>query len=196
MISYVWPFNSQHFICVLSQVSTNIIRKYSGLIDIWLSLWNAQNSLNGQMQCLLNEHPRRSYAAMSQHLSQWVWYVIVPCTLICRTDVSEWVKKIAKRKPVIWVERVKASKVFKHTATWIILFKKIDYFCDSIVFCSRINISYKKVLIHSGRKHILGQLDPILIPADPCNNTSFWPKLVAKSAHFPPLLLKNYTVWT
>nr|GFA65259.1 probable N-acetylglucosaminyl-phosphatidylinositol de-N-acetylase isoform X1 [Tanacetum cinerariifolium] len=55
-------------------VSTNIIRKYSGLVDIWLSLWSAQSSLNGQMQCLLNEHPRRSYAAMSQHLSQWVWF--------------------------------------------------------------------------------------------------------------------------
>lgn len=55
-------------------VSTNIIRKYSGLVDIWLSLWSAQGSLNGQMQCLLNEHPGRSYAAMSQHLSQWVWF--------------------------------------------------------------------------------------------------------------------------
>ncbi|GJW73979.1 probable N-acetylglucosaminyl-phosphatidylinositol de-N-acetylase isoform X1 [Tanacetum coccineum] len=77
--------------CLL--VSTNIIRKYSGLVDIWLSLWSTQSSLNGQMQCLLNEHPRRSYAAMSQHLSQWVWYVIVTCTLICSIEVSEWVNR-------------------------------------------------------------------------------------------------------
>ncbi|XP_076925078.1 uncharacterized protein LOC143587777, partial [Bidens hawaiensis] len=55
-------------------VSTNIIRKYSGPIDIWFSLWSAQSSLNGQMHCVLNEYPRRSYAAMLQHLSQWVWF--------------------------------------------------------------------------------------------------------------------------
>lgn len=52
-------------------VSSNIIRKYSGPIDIWLSSWNARNGL---MHCLLNENPRISYAAMSQHLSQWVWF--------------------------------------------------------------------------------------------------------------------------
>ncbi|XP_076949102.1 uncharacterized protein LOC143621617 isoform X2 [Bidens hawaiensis] len=55
-------------------VSTNIIRKYSGPIDIWFSLRSAQSSLNGQMHCVLNEYPRRSYAAMSQHLSQWAWF--------------------------------------------------------------------------------------------------------------------------
>ncbi|KAD1358624.1 hypothetical protein E3N88_42951 [Mikania micrantha] len=53
-------------------VSTNIIRKYIGPIDIWFSSWSSKNSLNGQMHCLLNENPLRSYAAMSQHLSQWV----------------------------------------------------------------------------------------------------------------------------
>uniref|UniRef100_UPI001CB89F6B probable N-acetylglucosaminyl-phosphatidylinositol de-N-acetylase n=1 Tax=Erigeron canadensis TaxID=72917 RepID=UPI001CB89F6B len=55
-------------------VSTNIIRKYCRPIDIWLSLWSAQNSYNERMHCLLNEHPLRSYAAMSEHLSQWVWF--------------------------------------------------------------------------------------------------------------------------
>ncbi|XP_024992378.1 probable N-acetylglucosaminyl-phosphatidylinositol de-N-acetylase isoform X1 [Cynara cardunculus var. scolymus] len=55
-------------------VSTNIVRKYSGPIDIWLSFWTAHRSLNGQMHCLLNEHPLRSYVAMSQHLTQWVWF--------------------------------------------------------------------------------------------------------------------------
>ncbi|KAI3709847.1 hypothetical protein L2E82_39615 [Cichorium intybus] len=55
-------------------MSTNIIRKYSGPVDIWLSFWSANSSLKGQMHCLLNEHPFRSYAAMSQHLSQWVWF--------------------------------------------------------------------------------------------------------------------------
>ncbi|KAI3495586.1 hypothetical protein L1887_37930 [Cichorium endivia] len=55
-------------------MSSNIIRKYSGPVDIWLSFWSANNSLKGQMHCLLNEHPFRSYAAMSQHLSQWVWF--------------------------------------------------------------------------------------------------------------------------
>lgn len=58
-------------ICFFFQVSSNIVRKYSGPIDIWLSFW----TLKGEMHCLVNEHPLRSYAAMSQHLSQWVWYV-------------------------------------------------------------------------------------------------------------------------
>lgn len=65
---------SQREIEAWELVSSNIIRKYSGPIDIWLSLWSAQCSLNGQMHCLLNEHPFRSYVAMSQHLSQWVWF--------------------------------------------------------------------------------------------------------------------------
>ncbi|KAI3681136.1 hypothetical protein L6452_35920 [Arctium lappa] len=65
---------SQREIEAWELVSTNIVRKYSGPIDIWLSFWSAQRSLNGQMHCLLNEHPFRSYVAMSQHLSQWVWF--------------------------------------------------------------------------------------------------------------------------
>ncbi|KAM3264264.1 putative N-acetylglucosaminyl-phosphatidylinositol de-N-acetylase isoform X1 [Capsicum annuum] len=55
-------------------VSTNILRKYSGPVDIWLSLLSAKFHLSGLVHCLLNEHPRRSLAAMAQHTSQWVWF--------------------------------------------------------------------------------------------------------------------------
>ncbi|KAF3614698.1 hypothetical protein FXO38_35508, partial [Capsicum annuum] len=46
---------------------TNILRKYSGPVDIWLSLLSAKFHLSGLVHCLLNEHPRRSLAAMAQH---------------------------------------------------------------------------------------------------------------------------------
>ncbi|KAJ7970230.1 N-acetylglucosaminyl-phosphatidylinositol de-N-acetylase [Quillaja saponaria] len=55
-------------------VSTNIFRKYSGPIDIWCSILYAMWHHRGLIQCLLNEHPERSYFAMAQHLSQWVWF--------------------------------------------------------------------------------------------------------------------------
>ncbi|KAK6939229.1 N-acetylglucosaminyl phosphatidylinositol deacetylase-related [Dillenia turbinata] len=55
-------------------ISTNLIRKYCGPVDIWLSTLSALQSPRGQMHCLLNEHPRRSYHAMAQHRSQWVWF--------------------------------------------------------------------------------------------------------------------------
>ena len=58
------------------QISTSILRKYSGPVDIWLSLLSAKFHLSGVRHCLLNEHPRRSLAAMAQHKSQWVWYVV------------------------------------------------------------------------------------------------------------------------
>lgn len=58
------------------QISTNILRKYSGPVDIWLSILSAKFHLRGVVHCLLNEHPRRSLAAMAQHKSQWVWYVL------------------------------------------------------------------------------------------------------------------------
>ncbi|CAH1435175.1 unnamed protein product [Lactuca virosa] len=61
---------SKRYIEAWELVSSNIVRKYSGPIDIWLSFW----SVKGEMHCLVNEHPLRSYAAMSQHLSQWVWF--------------------------------------------------------------------------------------------------------------------------
>lgn len=56
------------------QVSTNILRKYSGPIDVWFSILHARRSVNGRMHCLLNKYPKKSYAAMAQHESQWVWY--------------------------------------------------------------------------------------------------------------------------
>ncbi|CAK9177981.1 unnamed protein product [Ilex paraguariensis] len=56
-------------------VSTSILRKYSGPADIWLSILYAMHCPNGQIHCLLNEHPHKSYAAMAQHMSQWLWYV-------------------------------------------------------------------------------------------------------------------------
>ncbi|KAG9153629.1 hypothetical protein Leryth_008562 [Lithospermum erythrorhizon] len=57
-------------------VSTNILRKYSGAIDIWLSIFFAkyQGHPDFQLKCLLNENPRKTYAAMAQHKSQWIWF--------------------------------------------------------------------------------------------------------------------------
>lgn len=64
---------------IVFQVSTNMIRKYSGPIDIWLSIICSIHYASENMHCLVNEHPRRSFQAMAQHQSQWVWYV---CFLI------------------------------------------------------------------------------------------------------------------
>ncbi|XP_044511374.1 N-acetylglucosaminyl-phosphatidylinositol de-N-acetylase-like isoform X3 [Mangifera indica] len=56
-------------------ISTNIFRKYSGPLDIWLSiLSSAMHYPRGKFQCLLNEHPGKSFLAMSEHRSQWVWF--------------------------------------------------------------------------------------------------------------------------
>ncbi|XP_059668611.1 probable N-acetylglucosaminyl-phosphatidylinositol de-N-acetylase isoform X1 [Cornus florida] len=56
-------------------VSTNILRKYTGPVDIWFSFVYATTYYpSGQMRCLVNEHPQKSYAAMAQHTSQWVWF--------------------------------------------------------------------------------------------------------------------------
>ncbi|XP_071697995.1 uncharacterized protein [Rutidosis leptorrhynchoides] len=56
-------------------ISINLIRKYSGPIDIWLSLWySSENRSPDITECLLNDHPRKTYAAMSEHSSQWVWF--------------------------------------------------------------------------------------------------------------------------
>ncbi|KAL0342256.1 UNVERIFIED_CONTAM: putative N-acetylglucosaminyl-phosphatidylinositol de-N-acetylase [Sesamum calycinum] len=56
------------------KVSTNIVRKYIGPVDIWLSTLLGRCLRTGQSHCLLNLYPRRSYNAMAQHSSQWVWY--------------------------------------------------------------------------------------------------------------------------
>ncbi|XP_068326135.1 uncharacterized protein [Pyrus communis] len=55
-------------------VSTNIFRKYSGPVDIWLSSLNPMQSSHEVVHCLLNEQPRKSFLAMAQHSSQWVWF--------------------------------------------------------------------------------------------------------------------------
>uniref|UniRef100_A0A5B7CCP9 N-acetylglucosaminylphosphatidylinositol deacetylase n=1 Tax=Davidia involucrata TaxID=16924 RepID=A0A5B7CCP9_DAVIN len=65
---------SQRNIEAWELVSTNILRKYSGPVDIWLSIISAMIYPNGQMHCLLNEHPCKSHTAMAQHMSQWVWF--------------------------------------------------------------------------------------------------------------------------
>ncbi|XVF14948.1 hypothetical protein REPUB_Repub09cG0105200 [Reevesia pubescens] len=56
-------------------VSINILRKYSGPLDIWLSNLDSMQHPKGVMHCLLNEHPRKSFLAIAQHSSQWVLYV-------------------------------------------------------------------------------------------------------------------------
>ncbi|KAG2667791.1 hypothetical protein I3843_15G128200 [Carya illinoinensis] len=55
-------------------VSTNILRKYSGPLDIWLSIIHAMQHSGEVMHCLLNEQPQKSFLAMAQHSSQWVWF--------------------------------------------------------------------------------------------------------------------------
>ncbi|CAK7324863.1 unnamed protein product [Dovyalis caffra] len=55
-------------------VSTSILRKYSGPVDIWLSMLLPMKYPDGTMHCLLNEHPQKSFHAMAEHLSQWVWF--------------------------------------------------------------------------------------------------------------------------
>ncbi|TYI31161.1 hypothetical protein ES332_A05G434100v1 [Gossypium tomentosum] len=55
-------------------VSINIMRKYSGLFDIWMSNLDVMQHPSGVMHCLLNEHPLKSFQAMAEHSSQWVWF--------------------------------------------------------------------------------------------------------------------------
>ncbi|XP_061341191.1 uncharacterized protein LOC133287574 isoform X1 [Gastrolobium bilobum] len=66
--------NVQRDVEVWELVSVNILRKYSGPVDIWLSMFWAILHSNETMQCLVNEHSRRSFIAMAQHSSQWVWF--------------------------------------------------------------------------------------------------------------------------
>lgn len=54
------------------------MRKYSGLFDIWMSNLDVMQHPSGVMHCLLNEHPLKSFKAMAEHSSQWVWYVCFP----------------------------------------------------------------------------------------------------------------------
>ncbi|XP_042503549.1 N-acetylglucosaminyl-phosphatidylinositol de-N-acetylase-like isoform X2 [Macadamia integrifolia] len=66
--------NSQTNIEAWELISTNIMRKYSGPVDIWLSILCAFFYPRGEMFCLLNQYPNKSFLAMAQHRSQWVWF--------------------------------------------------------------------------------------------------------------------------
>lgn len=70
---FLWE-NSQENIEAWELISTSILRKYSGPMDIWLSNLNAQCYPREQMYCLLNARPYKSYLAMAAHYSQWVWF--------------------------------------------------------------------------------------------------------------------------
>ncbi|XAR48703.1 N-acetylglucosaminylphosphatidylinositol deacetylase [Bertholletia excelsa] len=74
-------------------VSTNILRKYSGPLDVWLSLVLAMYNKNGELYCLLNAQPHKSYAAMAQHESQWVWYVPEAFCVVFQLHLCEYTKE-------------------------------------------------------------------------------------------------------
>ncbi|KAF8102189.1 hypothetical protein N665_0201s0467 [Sinapis alba] len=64
--------NSERDIKAWELVSLNIFRKYFGPIDIWLSILSAKN--HHSKVIIINEQPLKSFEAMAQHLSQWVWF--------------------------------------------------------------------------------------------------------------------------
>ncbi|KAL1546048.1 N-acetylglucosaminylphosphatidylinositol deacetylase [Salvia divinorum] len=75
-------------------MSPNIVRKYIGPVDIWLSIMFSRLDKDGLSHCLLNLDLRKSYAAMAQHSSQWVWFRKLFVTFSSCTYVST-LKKIA-----------------------------------------------------------------------------------------------------
>uniref|UniRef100_A0A1J3KAB3 N-acetylglucosaminylphosphatidylinositol deacetylase n=1 Tax=Noccaea caerulescens TaxID=107243 RepID=A0A1J3KAB3_NOCCA len=64
--------NSGRNIKAWELASLNIFRKYLGPVDIWLSILSNKGDPNRAI--IVNEHPRKSFEAMAQHLSQWVWF--------------------------------------------------------------------------------------------------------------------------
>ncbi|ONM12072.1 N-acetylglucosaminylphosphatidylinositol de-N-acetylase family protein [Zea mays] len=54
--------------------SLNILRKYSGPVDIWLSSLISVSRSKQSIYTLVNSSPSRSYEAMAAHRSQWVWF--------------------------------------------------------------------------------------------------------------------------
>uniref|UniRef100_A0A0D3DU43 N-acetylglucosaminylphosphatidylinositol deacetylase n=1 Tax=Brassica oleracea var. oleracea TaxID=109376 RepID=A0A0D3DU43_BRAOL len=64
--------NSERNIKAWQLVSLNTFRKYCGPIDIWLSILSAKRHRSKVI--IINEQPLKSYDAMAQHLSQWVWF--------------------------------------------------------------------------------------------------------------------------
>lgn len=55
-------------------VSTNILRKYSGLLELCVPLVNHYCSDEDKVHYLANPSPWTSIVAMSRHRSQWVWF--------------------------------------------------------------------------------------------------------------------------
>lgn len=84
----VFPFpqndRSYHVICIFlfqgeSSLSSHFVLRSApafccGPIDIWLPMLLPMKYTDGMMHCLLNEHPQKSFHAMAEHSSQWVWY--------------------------------------------------------------------------------------------------------------------------
>ncbi|XP_010940401.4 LOW QUALITY PROTEIN: uncharacterized protein [Elaeis guineensis] len=66
--------NSKRNIEAWELISTNILRKYSGPVDIWLSILCSLSNPGRQMYCIPNSLPRKSYRAMAEHESQWIWF--------------------------------------------------------------------------------------------------------------------------
>ncbi|XP_010516462.1 PREDICTED: probable N-acetylglucosaminyl-phosphatidylinositol de-N-acetylase [Camelina sativa] len=64
--------NSGRHIKAWELVSLNIFRKYCGPVDIWLSILSARKHPSNVI--IINEQPWKSFKAMAQHLSQWVWF--------------------------------------------------------------------------------------------------------------------------
>ncbi|XP_062227121.1 probable N-acetylglucosaminyl-phosphatidylinositol de-N-acetylase [Phragmites australis] len=66
--------NGQGNIEAWELASLNILRKYSGPVDIWLSSLISSSSSKRPIYTLVNSSPSRSYQSMAAHKSQWVWY--------------------------------------------------------------------------------------------------------------------------
>ncbi|KAL2929138.1 putative N-acetylglucosaminyl-phosphatidylinositol de-N-acetylase [Bienertia sinuspersici] len=79
-IDLIWSFwplkllldSQQHNIEAWELDSINMLRKYSGHIDIWTSIFMAWCHPGRKVFCILNEHPLKSFQAMAEHKSQWV----------------------------------------------------------------------------------------------------------------------------
>ncbi|KAJ6838295.1 putative N-acetylglucosaminyl-phosphatidylinositol de-N-acetylase isoform X1 [Iris pallida] len=65
--------NSKRDIEAWELVSTSILRKYSGPVDIWLSTCFLSCDKE-RTYSLMNKHPGVIYLAMAEHYSQWIWF--------------------------------------------------------------------------------------------------------------------------
>lgn len=54
------------------QVSTSLVRKFAGCLDILPSLWEAAAAPESTL-CFLTTSPLCIALAMAEHRSQWVW---------------------------------------------------------------------------------------------------------------------------